>query len=494
MKMPPKRARGNGSGSSGEKTAAAEMVEFLNASWTAFHAVSVVAERLKLSGFVQISERDNWASLKPNGRYFFTRNGSTIMAFAIGGKYKPGGGFRIIGAHTDSPCPKLKPVSKQTKSGMLTVNCQPYGGGLWYTWFDRDLSVAGRVVLKVGDKLEQRLVRIDRPIMRIPSLAIHLDRGVNDGFKVNFQNHVAPILATSIKDELGAGKAKQDQKSDGAGLLPQHPLLIQLLCEELQCEPESIVDFELQACDTQPSAIGGAKDEFVYSGRLDNLAMSFTSTKALIESLGSQAEDDCVRVVALFDHEECGSCSAQGAGSPVMMDLVKRVTRRLAAASLGQPGFETHIQIHEAIEISLQKSFLVSADMAHALHPNYSERHEPQHGPAFHKGIVIKHNANQRYATNSITAALFRECARRRDIPFQEFVVRSDMGCGSTIGPIVATDTGMRTVDVGIPQLSMHSIREMCGTDDVDYAVRHFVAFWEEMGHIETDLLLSVDI
>jgi len=470
----------------GVKTSAEQMVDYLNDCWTPFHATETSAKMLEEQGFQKICERECWkGELQQGGKYYFTRNGSTIVAFAVGGQFKGGGGFRVIGAHTDSPCPKLKPNSKQTKAGYLMINCQNYGGGLWYTWFDRDLSVAGRVVLREGGKLVTRLVQIDRPIMRIPSLAIHLNRTVNDGFKVNFQQHMSPVLASAITEELEKKtnpelyeKAENKAANDNSEAFQQHPMLLGLMAQELGCEVGDIVDFELQVCDTQPSAIGGAKNEFVFSGRLDNLAMSFCSLRSLLDSLGSLGSDETVRVVTLFDHEECGSCSAQGAGSTVMMDTVKRVS-----TAFSNPAQQSE---DETVAIALQKSFLVSADMAHALHPNYQDRHEPQHGPAFHKGIVIKHNANQRYATNSITASAFRECAKRRGIPCQEFVVRSDMGCGSTIGPIVASRAGMRTVDVGIPQWSMHSVREMCGCDDVDYAVRHFKAFWDDMPNLDS--------
>ncbi|UPQ99044.1 aminopeptidase I zinc metalloprotease [Chloropicon primus] len=467
---------------------AEKLVEYLNECWTPFHAVEHTVGKLEGEGFEKLSERETW-KVVPGGKYYFTRNASAIVAFAVGGKYEAGNGFRIIGAHTDSPCPKLKPVSKETKNGWLMVNCQNYGGGLWYTWFDRDLSVAGRVVYKSGGKLKSGLVRVNKPIMRIPSLAIHLNRGANDGFKVNFQQHMSPVLATSIKDQLNRGcSGEQESKKAKAGasdgVLQQHPLLLDILAKELGISAEDIVDFELQACDTQPSAIGGAMDELVFSGRLDNLASCYASLEALTTSLGSLGDDDSVRVVVMYDHEECGSCSAPGAGSTMASDLVKRVTTACCKSESGKS---------QLLEIALQKSFLLSADMAHAIHPNYADKHESQHGPQFHKGVVIKHNANQRYATNSITATLFRECGRKRGLPCQEFVVRSDMGCGSTIGPIVSTKTGMRTADVGIPQWSMHSVREVCGCDDVGYAVEHFRAFWEELGTIEKDLLDSME-
>ncbi|KAK3043288.1 hypothetical protein RJ639_002531 [Escallonia herrerae] len=471
---------------------AADLIGFLNASPTAFHAVEEAKRRLKIAGYEQVSEREEW-SLQPGKKYFFTRNYSTIVAFAVGKKYVAGNGFFIIGAHTDSPCLKLKPASKVSKGGYLEVGVQTYGGGLWHTWFDRDLAVAGRMIIKEGkDDLTylHRLVRIEEPIMRIPTLAIHLDRGVNDGFKVNSQSHLVPVLATAIKaeinkmaDENGPVESGLPNESKKSTNHQHHPLLLQLLATQVGCEPDNICDFELQACDTQPSVIAGARKEFVFSGRLDNLCMSFCSLKALIDATSSESslEDETgVRMVALFDHEEVGSNSAQGAGSPVMLDALSRITDSFTS--------DAKIQVAKK---AIQNSFLVSADMAHALHPNYMDKHEENHQPKLHGGLVIKHNANQRYATNAVTSFIFREIAAKHNIPVQDFVVRNDMACGSTIGPILASGVGIRTVDIGAPQLSMHSIREMCAVDDVKHAYEHFKAYFEECSQL--DAKITVD-
>jgi len=464
---------------------AEELVEYLNASWTPFHATVEAAERLKAAGFEQLSERSPW-ELKPGSRYFYTRNQSAIVAFAIGKDFVPGNGFNIVAAHTDSPCPKLKPISATSRGGFLGVGVQTYGGGLWHTWFDRDLSVAGRVLLRRNTgALEHALVRIDRPIMRIPTLAIHLDRTVNsDGFKPNTETHLAPVLATCIRAELA------DEENGGAGgegeeKAAHHMLLLRLLAAELGCAPEEIADFELNVCDTQPGAIAGAEGEFIYSGRLDNLASSFCALKALIEACESEDAlegEKGVRMIGLFDHEEVGSDSTVGAGSPMVGEAIKRVTTSIAGPDGGGEG---------AYERALRNSFLVSADMAHALHPNYMDRHEENHQPKLHRGLVVKSNANQRYATSAVTAFLFREIARRRGIPMQEFVVRNDMGCGSTIGPILASGLGIRTVDVGCPQLSMHSVREMMGVDDVAIAHEHFKAFFETFSAVDEELTVD---
>ncbi|GLI63830.1 hypothetical protein VaNZ11_006932 [Volvox africanus] len=469
------------------------LIDFLNVAWTPFHAVEEASKMLLAAGFKHLQEKDKW-DIVPGGRYFFTRNATTIVAFAVGKKYVPGNGFYMIGAHTDSPCLKLKPVSKSTKSDCLMLNVETYGGGLWNTWFDRELGVAGRVLLRSPDGLvTQRLVKITKPIARIPMLAIHLQTASerSDGFKINAQTHLAPLLATNTKAKTKAAASTTPAQAaaiapaagsdDSAGAAPpppperHHPLLLSLLAEHMQCSPADILDLELHMCDTQPSVIGGACDEFIFSGRLDNLAMSFCALTALIRSCGSGAgegliDEGGIRAVALFDHEEVGSGSAQGAGGPVMRDTITRVARALSGSEEG------------AAERCLRSSFLVSADMAHAVHPNYADKHDPHHGPVMHKGLVVKYNGNQRYATNTISASVFRELGSAKGIPCQEFAVRNDMPCGSTIGPILAASLGCLTVDVGIPQWSMHSVRETCGTDDVSYAVRHFEAFFAGVG------------
>ncbi|KAK1436734.1 hypothetical protein QVD17_02516 [Tagetes erecta] len=473
-----------------ETSVAGDLIDFLNASPTAFHAVDEAKRRLKVAGYEQIFERGDW-KLQAGKKYFFTRNYSTIVAFAIGKKYVAGNGFHIVGAHTDSPCLKLKPVSKVSKGGYLEVGVQTYGGGLWHTWFDRDLTIAGRMIIKEGKgdgaSYKHQLVRIEEPIMRIPTLAIHLDRGVNDGFKVNTQSHLAPVLATSVKAELNKVVAdngpdgKPIESSNTSSNQKHHSLLLQLLAGQVGCKPDDICDFELQACDTQPSIIAGAMKEFIFSGRLDNLCMSFCSLKALIDATISEKsldDESGVRMVALFDHEEVGSNSAQGAGSPVMFDALSRITTFFSSDS-------------QLLEKAIQRSFLVSADMAHALHPNYMDKHEENHQPKLHSGLVIKHNANQRYATNAVTAFIFREIAAKHNLPIQDFVVRNDMPCGSTIGPILASGTGIRTVDIGAPQLSMHSIREMCAVDDVKHSYEHLKAFYEEFTCL--DAKIAVD-
>lgn len=475
--------------------AATDLCNFINASPSPFHAVAECERRLAAAGFERRSERDAAWEVKPGGKYYVTRNQSAIVAFAVGGKYKPGNGFSIAAAHSDSPCLRVKPVSTLSKAGYLSIGVETYGGGIWATWFDRDLSVAGRVIVARpdGSGHDSKLVRIDRPICRVPTLAIHLDRTVNEAWKVNTESHLPPVLATAVKAKLeepapsdaAAAAAAAAPGTGGAGTR-HHSGLVRLLAEELGCAPEAVKDFELCLYDTQAAAIGGLYKEFVYSPRLDNLCMTYCVTQGLIDSLSPSAgaggassgggagkeastsapavplaEDPNVRIIASFDHEEVGSASVPGAGSNMLEDVITRLT---ASPAL--------------VPAAIRKSFLVSADMAHAVHPNYSGLHEENHRPAMHGGVVIKNNANQRYATSAVTAFLFRQLALGAGVPLQNFCVRQDMGCGSTIGPIVATRLGLRTVDCGVPQLSMHSVREMCGTEDVAHAVTFFAHFF----------------
>uniref|UniRef100_M4C3M7 aspartyl aminopeptidase n=1 Tax=Hyaloperonospora arabidopsidis (strain Emoy2) TaxID=559515 RepID=M4C3M7_HYAAE len=441
-------------------------LQFINKSPSPFHAVYETVQTLAAAGFKQLLEEDSWDdAVEPHGKYYVTRNQSAIVAFAVGGKYQRGNGFHVIAAHTDSPCLKVKPVSNIESQGWLQLGVETYGGGLFHTWFDRDLGLAGRVIVRSsGSSFQSKLVLVDRPILRIPTLAIHLDRTVNEKFVFNKETHLRPVLASAVRAEMEAtmGDGQQDQ------VKAKHTsVLLQLLAKELHVELDEIHDFELCLFDTQGANVGGVLEEFIFSSRLDNLCCSWLATQALIQSLDTLADDESVRVTALFDNEEVGSQSLMGAGSNFMQSVAERVAQgQLCGAAA-------------------RKSFVVSADMAHGVHPNYAEKHEQNHRPAIHAGPVIKHNANERYATSSTSAFLMKELARRHNINIQEFVVRQDTGCGSTIGPILSTNTGIRTIDVGLAQLSMHSIREMCGTEDLVQGLDWFTAFYSEFSSLD---------
>ena len=417
--------------------AAKRLLGFIDASPTPYHAVANLAGHLREDGFVQLSERDAW-TLAPGDRRFVIRDGGTLIAFVVGTRAPADSGYRIIGAHTDSPNLRVKPNGASSKKGYLQIGVEPYGGLLLTTWLDRDLSLAGRVMVLKDGSPHAVLVDLRRPLARVSNLAIHLDRKVNDdGLKLNRQRHMVPMM--------GLG----DDKLDLAAELAAHS----------DCAPGDVLGFDLCLYDTQKGVIGGMDDEFIYVARLDNLASCFAAIEALS---GVVHAVEPTAVVALYDHEECGSRSAAGAASTVLQDVLGRI-------ALAYP--EGQVQ---AFPRAMASSLLVSADMAHAVHPNHPDRHDHEHAPRINRGLVIKQNVNQSYATSGPSAARFQQLCREVGYQPQQFVVRSDMPCGSTIGPITAAKLGVETVDVGGAMLSMHSCREVAGTLDVYLAIQTF--------------------
>jgi len=451
---------------------ASEFLDFLNESCTAFHAVEASKKRLIEAGYIFLSERDAW-DLTLGGKYFFVRNDTTIVAFTVGRNVtEQTAAYTMLGAHTDSPCLKIKPVATLMKSGSLMINTQPYGGGLWHTWFDRDLGIAGRAILRgPNGSIDQRLFRIDRPIARIPTLAIHLTSGTErESFAPNLQEHCKALL--SINPSFINATSQGVDASNGR----IHYGLRQMVATELGVDASEIEDLEMQLIDVQPSNLGGACNEFLCSGRLDNLCSAYQCLRALIDT-PEDAEASSIKLTMLFDHEEVGSASCQGASSSLFVDTLKRIHETLLQTSTSSSFMR-----------ALRRSFVVSADMAHGLHPNYPGKHDSTMAPVLNGGLVIKHNANQRYATNALSATVFRRAAELGGVKTQEFTVRSDSACGSTIGPIIATLSGILTVDVGTPQYSMHSIREMMGTEDCHTGYRHLMALLQHHVQLTKDL------
>ncbi len=408
------------------------LLGFIQASPTPFHAVAEMASRLEKAGFVQLFEGDSWHLQSKQG-YFVTRNDSSIIAFTSGQISLVEQGIRMVGAHTDSPCLKVKPKPELHKKGYFQLGVEVYGGVLLNPWFDRDLSLAGRVTgLDASGELVHRLIDFKKPIAVIPSLAIHLDREANDKRTINKQTDIPPILLQTGSDKkiefreflLNFVKSEQGQTNQ--------PAL------------QSVLDYELCFYDTQPPALVGYNEEFIASARLDNLLSCYVGLEALIHSDRNQSS-----LLVCNDHEEVGSVSAAGAQGPFLKSVLER--------TCGDT---------ETLSRTLHHSTMISADNAHGVHPNFQGKHDENHGPLLNQGPVIKINANQRYATNSETSALFRTICAAVDVPVQAFVTRTDMGCGSTIGPITAAELGVKTLDVGVPTFAMHSIRELAGQKD----------------------------
>lgn len=403
------------------------LLDFLGKSTTPFHAVAEMAARFSQAGFERLLEADEW-QLQPVGRYYVIRNDSSIVAFNLASSNPLESGFRMVGAHTDSPCLKVKPQPEINSQGYFQLGVEVYGGALLNPWFDRDLSLAGRVSFKdQSGQLKSQLIDYQRPLAVVPSLAIHLDKEANKKRQVNPQQHLPPVLLQADAGQVDFRQLLQ------ARLLEQHP----------DCQVDEVLDYELSFYDTQLPAVIGFNNQFIASARLDNLLSCYVGLQALLAT----GQQNCLLVCN--DHEEVGSASAAGAQGPMLKSVLERITG--SATNLAR---------------AIDHSMFISADNAHGVHPNYADRHDGNHGPKLNAGPVIKTNANQRYASNSETAAVFRHCCELAKAPVQSFVVRSDMGCGSTIGPITASGLGVKTIDIGVPTFAMHSIRELAGSKD----------------------------
>jgi aspartyl aminopeptidase len=423
---------------------ARQLLEFIDASPSPWHAVSSIEFRLREQSFVRLREHEAW-SLKPGGRYFVSRKDASIIAFRLGDKPVSESGFHIVGAHTDSPGLRLKPKAAFATDGIARLAVEVYGGPILATFTDRDLSLAGRVNVRSGQGFETHLVRFDQPLVRLPNLAIHMNREVNEqGLKLHKQNEL-PLIFGFGKDTETAAQA-----------------FLQMLATQLKVEPNQILNWEMNVYDTQQGVFWGADQEFIANSQLDNLASCHAGITALLQAQASEATAVC----ALFDHEEVGSESAGGAGGSFIADVLARIA---AAQGLSE----------EMKLAAYAQSFFISADMAHAYHPNFPNAYEPGHKVMVNGGPVIKINVNQRYSSDAETSARFMLLCEQAGVPYQQYAHRTDLGCGSTIGPIVSSALGMAGVDVGCPMWAMHSLRESAGVLDHHAMIKVLQAAFE---------------
>lgn len=424
---------------------AKDLIDFIYESPTAFHAIESTKKILDKSGFMEIREEDSW-KLERGGKYYVTKNQSALIAFVVGKGMIEEHGFKLIGAHTDSPCFRIKPAAEMTaENHFIKLDTELYSGPILSTWMDRPLSVAGRVTVKGKDLFnpESKLVNIKKPILIIPNLAIHMNRNVNAGVELNKQKDMLPLMAI-VNENLEKGN-----------------YLLNTIAKEIGVEPADILDFDLFLYEFEKGTIMGLNDEFISSPRLDDLAM----VHAGITAISRASVANSTNVMVCFDNEDVGSLSKQGADSPLLSNVLERIV-------LSMDGNR------ESFFRAIAKSFMISADMAHSVHPNVGEKHDPQNRPVINKGPVVKLSANMKYTTDSNSAAVYTEICKKAGVPVQYFVNRSDEPGGSTIGPISSSHLNMRSVDIGNPTLAMHSIRELCGVMDHTYVTKSFEEFY----------------
>lgn len=417
---------------------AADLCAFVDASPTPYHAVAEMVRRLDEAGFRALDERDSWG-LAPGDQRYVVRGGGSVVAFRVGTAAPADGGFRVVGAHTDSPTLKVRPRPDVRRAGYRLIGVEPYGGPLLYTWLDRDLTLAGRVAVRDHDGgTELRLVRLPGAPLRVPSLAIHLQRDLREtGLQLDPQRHVVPLWGPDVDGEPG---------------------LVEVLANAVGVAPADILGHDLVTVDTLPAALGGGGGSYVTAPRLDNLSSCHGGLSALLAADADPATP-ATQVLVANDHEEVGSRSAEGAGGPFLADVLAGIAAATGEGGDGGDG--------TALRRAVARSRLVSCDVSHAVHPNFSERHEPGHTPRLGGGPVLKVNANRSYATDAATGGWFAARCAEAGAGLQHFVSRADLPCGSTIGPVTAQRLGIATVDVGAPVLAMHSCREVAAAEDV---------------------------
>ena len=427
----------------------------MNASPVNFFAVETIKKCLTEAGYKEWKAGEPCPEVKSGDKLFSTKNGSAIFAFHMGKKSLAEGGMRIISAHSDSPCFRVKPNAEiKCEGGLVKLNTELYGGAIMSTWMDRPLSLAGRVVL-AGESMtepEVRLMRIERPILTIPNLAIHFNRQVNDGVALSKQKDMLPVLTIqqTVSDERRAVSGS---------------ILKALISEELGVKAEDILDFDLYLYDTTPAQCVGLHGELIQSGRLDDLSMAHAGMEALLTDADTPEVTKCL---AVFDNEETGSQTKQGAGSPFFASLVQRLVARQS---------ETCASHFEDFAMCVEHSFMVSADNAHAWHPNYNEKYDPTNHPVMGGGPVIKYNASQKYLSDAVGASVFMQACKKAGAPYQTFVNHSDVAGGSTLGNILSSSLPVKGVDMGNPIWGMHSVRETASIQDHENCIKAFAAF-----------------
>ncbi|MCM1021057.1 MAG: M18 family aminopeptidase [Muribaculum sp.] len=425
-----------------------DLKRFLDTSVCNFIAANSLVYSLRNNGFEQLDPAQKW-NLKPNGRYFVVKNHTAVFAFVVG-KGNADGGFKIISAHSDSPGFRIKPNPEMiSDGGIIKLNTEVYGGPILYTWFDRPLSIAGRVMLRGADPLHPiaKLVKFTHPILTIPHLAIHFNRAVNEGNKLSKQTDMLPVLGIA-----GKGEDTSDY-------------LLKLIAKKMNVDVSDILATELSLYDTTGACRVGVHGELISSGRIDDLSMVHAALIAL-ETTASEP-DNATRVMAIFDNEETGSGTKQGAASPVLANILERITMSLNGN-------------HEDFLCAIANSFMISADNAHAFHPNYASKYDPTNHPVMGGGPVIKINANCKYMTDSDSAAVFRAICEKAGVPCQYFVNHSDVAGGSTLGNILTSQLDLRGVDMGAAVWAMHSVRETASCVDHIYTVRAFQTFFRQ--------------
>ncbi|HUX14486.1 MAG TPA: M18 family aminopeptidase [Spirochaetia bacterium] len=430
---------------------------FIESSPTPYHAALSISERLEGDGFLRLAEADAF-SLTPAGKYF-VRRGGAVVAFRIGEQPASSIGFRVAAAHTDSPTLKLKVGAERRRHGVVSVPVEVYGGAIVSSWIDRDLGVAGVLATRENGGSGIRFYRSSRPVAVIPNLAIHLNRSVNEGFEYNKQDHLPAILQM---DDVDSPEQSGNSRLD-PGTRISESILVRYAASQLGIDPGAVVDADLYLWDMQPPALVGVDESLICSGRLDNLAACYSAVEAIQSAQSSRTS----AVAAFFNNEEIGSRTREGADSGMLRTILERIVLALGGD-------------REEFHRALASSFLISNDAAHAVHPNFADKHDPAYSPRLNRGPVIKYNGNFRYTTTAQTAAYFEDLCRRCDVPVQRFVNRSDMASGSTIGPAASALSEVPAVDVGIPILGMHSIRETAGVNDPAVMTRVLAQYFAE--------------